>query len=188
MQPRLREHGRQPDRANPPTSTAKEDEYSIRPTSPEEVKAIIKSFQSNKTPGQHGITYRALKHALRKFVMHMTNICNATLRLRHFPSQWKQADVVMITKPGQPANWPQNYRPISLLPVMGKITDRIILTRLQEETDDLDVIPNCQFRFRRGHSTAHQMLRIVNQVKEDFNRQEYTGAVLLDVAKDFDKV
>ncbi|GJQ65424.1 hypothetical protein Trydic_g7532 [Trypoxylus dichotomus] len=120
-------------------------------------------------------------------MMHMTNICNAMLRLRHFPSQWKQ-DVVMIPKPGQPHNWPQNYRHISLLPVMGKIADRIILTRLQEETDDLDVIPNCQFRFCRGHSTAHQVLRIVEQIKEGFNRREYTGAVFLDVAKTLDKI
>ncbi|GJQ87474.1 hypothetical protein Trydic_g23136 [Trypoxylus dichotomus] len=39
------------------------------------------------------------------------------LRLRYFPSLWKQADVVMSLKPGQSANWPQNYRPISLFPV-----------------------------------------------------------------------
>ncbi|GJQ79092.1 hypothetical protein Trydic_g5348 [Trypoxylus dichotomus] len=125
--------------------TAEEDKESIRPTSPEEVKAIVKSFRSNRAPGPDGITYRALKHAPRKFVMHMTNICNAMLRLRHFPSQWKQAGVAMIRKPGQPPHWPQNYRPISLLPVTGNIADRIILTRLREETDDFDVIPNCHF-------------------------------------------
>ncbi|GJQ79294.1 hypothetical protein Trydic_g16162 [Trypoxylus dichotomus] len=110
------------------------------------------------------------------------------LRLRHFPSQWKLADVAMIRKPGQSHNWPQNYRPISLLPVMSKIADRIILARLREETDDLDVIPGCQFGFRREHSTTHQVLRLVEHIKEGFNRRECTGAVFLDVAKAFDKV
>ncbi|GJQ76809.1 hypothetical protein Trydic_g15017 [Trypoxylus dichotomus] len=126
-------------------------------TSPEKVKAI-KAFRSNKTPGPHGITYSALKHAPRKFVLHMTNICNVMLRLRHFPFQWKQADVDMISKPGQFANWSQNYRPISPSPGDG------------------------------GHSTSHQMLRIVEQIKEGFNLREYTGAIFLDIAKAFDKV
>ncbi|GJQ69537.1 hypothetical protein Trydic_g14098 [Trypoxylus dichotomus] len=157
--------------------TAEEnDEEPLRPTSPEEVKAIVKSFRPTKATGPDGITYRALKHAAKKFVMHMTNICNAMLRLRHFPSQWKLAGASMIPKPGQSHNWPQNYRPISLLPVMSKIADRIILTRLREETDDLDVIPGCQFGFRREHSTTHQVLRLVEHIKEGH------------VAKAFDKV
>ncbi|GJQ79296.1 hypothetical protein Trydic_g16164 [Trypoxylus dichotomus] len=58
--------------------TAEEDdEEPIRPTSPKEVKAIVKSFRPTKAPGPDGVTYRALKHAPKKFVMHMTNICNA---------------------------------------------------------------------------------------------------------------
>ncbi|GJQ73174.1 hypothetical protein Trydic_g1798 [Trypoxylus dichotomus] len=73
--------------------------------------------------------------------------------------------------PGQPTNWPQNYRSISLLSVMSKIADRIILKRLREETDDFDIIPICQFRFRKEHNNTHQVLR----------------AVFLD-AKAFDKV
>ncbi|GJQ66730.1 hypothetical protein Trydic_g15860 [Trypoxylus dichotomus] len=71
---------------------------------------------------------------------------------------------------------------------MGKIADRIILIRLQEETDDLDVIPNCQFGFCRGNSTTHQVLRIVEQIKEGFNLRKYTGTVFLHVAKVFEKV
>ncbi|GJQ65617.1 hypothetical protein Trydic_g7711 [Trypoxylus dichotomus] len=71
---------------------------------------------------------------------------------------------------------------------MGKIADGIIRTRLQQETDDLDVIPNCQFAFHRGHSTTQQVMRIVEQTKEGFNLRKYTGAVFLDVAKAFDKV
>ncbi|GJQ88060.1 hypothetical protein Trydic_g12981 [Trypoxylus dichotomus] len=71
---------------------------------------------------------------------------------------------------------------------MSKIADRIILRRLQEETDDLYVISNYLFGFRRGHSTTHQMLRIVEQIKGGFNLREYTGAVFLDVAEAFDKV
>ncbi|GJQ72893.1 hypothetical protein Trydic_g1540 [Trypoxylus dichotomus] len=54
--------------------------------------------------------------------------------------------------------------------------------------DDLDFIPGCQFVFRREHSTTHQVLRLVEHIKEGFNRWECTGAVFLDVAKAFGKV
>ncbi|GJQ65017.1 hypothetical protein Trydic_g23195 [Trypoxylus dichotomus] len=65
--------------------TAEEDEEPIRPSSPEEVKAIVKSFRPNKAPGPDGIALSSMP---------------PSLRLRHFPSQWKQADVAMIPKPG----------------------------------------------------------------------------------------
>ncbi|GJQ65886.1 hypothetical protein Trydic_g3987 [Trypoxylus dichotomus] len=58
-------------------------------TSPEEMNAVIKAFRSSKASGPDGITYRALKHAPWKFIMHMTEICNTMFRLRHFLSQWK---------------------------------------------------------------------------------------------------
>ncbi|GJQ70698.1 hypothetical protein Trydic_g632 [Trypoxylus dichotomus] len=83
---------------------SEEDEDPLRPTSPEEMKAIIKAFRYNTAPRPDDITYRTLKHARSKFVMHLTNICNAMLRLQYFPSQWKQANVAMIPKPGQPPN------------------------------------------------------------------------------------
>ncbi|GJQ75498.1 hypothetical protein Trydic_g17585 [Trypoxylus dichotomus] len=168
---------------------AEEDEEEpLPPASPEEIRAIIRAFRTNKAPGSEGITNSALKHAPKKFVMHMTNICNAMLRLRHFPTNWKLADVAMIPKPGQAANWPQNYRPISLLPVMGKIAERIILRRLKDEVEDLEIIPDSQFGFRSEHNTTLQVLRVVEHIKQGFNLKEYTGAVFLDVAKAFDKV
>ncbi|GJQ79544.1 hypothetical protein Trydic_g16391 [Trypoxylus dichotomus] len=85
------------------------------------------SFRPTKAPGPDGVTYRALKHAPKKFVMHITNICNAMLRLRHFPSQWKLADVAMIarTVPQLAAELPAHQSSS----VMSKIADQIILER-----------------------------------------------------------
>ncbi|GJQ65690.1 hypothetical protein Trydic_g7776 [Trypoxylus dichotomus] len=62
------------------------------------------------------------------------------------------------------------------------------IQKAQEETDDFDIIPSCQFGFRREHSTIHQVSRIVKQIKEGFNVREYAGTVFLDVAKGLDKV
>ena len=124
----------------------------------------------------------------KKGVAHIVAIANAALRLRHFPHQWKKADVVKIPKPGKNPTFPQNYRPISLLPTLGKLFERIVHARLQEEVDELGVVPETQFGFRPRHSTTHQALRVVEHVTERFNHKEATGAVFLDISKAFDSV
>ncbi|GJQ65051.1 hypothetical protein Trydic_g7204 [Trypoxylus dichotomus] len=120
MQPRLRERGRQPYRATLLKSA--KNPHSRGRRRPDATnfsgRGESLSFRSDKAPVPDGITYYALERAPRKFVIHMTNICNACATTHLNGS---------------------------------KIADRIIFTRLQEETDDFDVIPNCQFGFRRGH-------------------------------------
>lgn len=160
----------------------------IRPTNPAEVKKLIQRTNPKKAPGPDGISNRALKEFPVRAVAALTNIINAVLRLRHFPSTWKIADVVMIKKPGQSGTFPQNYRPISLLPTMGKICEQTILDRLNFAVEEKNVLPNEQFGFRARHSTVHQVLRIVEFATEGFNVKESTGAVFLDVSKAFDKV
>lgn len=163
-------------------------EDQLTPVTPEEVKATLKTFRPRKAPGNDGISYQALKNLPRKGISAMTNIYNAMLRLRHFPTQWKCADVIMIKKPNQAATRTENYRPISLLPVLGKTAEKIILQRLSDQVEELRIIPDAQFGFRREHDTTLQILRLVEHIKTGFNQSEYTGAVCLDVSKAFDKV
>lgn len=56
------------------------------------------------------------------------------MQLYVFPWQWKYADVVVLQKPGKAATFPQNYKAISLLPIMGKIVERVILTKLKNKS------------------------------------------------------
>lgn len=73
----------------------------------------------------------------------------------------------------------QNYRAISLLPILGKLTQMVILIRLQEQTKKLNLIPNEQFGFRKRDSPANQVFLLVEQVRGRFNKKESTGAILL---------
>jgi len=62
------------------------------------------------------------------------------------PKEWKQADVIAILKPGKSEDNPKNYRPISLLSVMHKLMERIILKRIEPLIEN--VIPTFQAGFR----------------------------------------
>ena len=60
----------------------------------------------------------------------LTAVMNACLKLKYVPSLWKVAEVIMINKPGKPPNEVTSYRPISLLPVMSKLLEKLFLKQL----------------------------------------------------------
>ena len=93
----------------------------IKPVSPNEVQVEINKLNNNKTPGYEGISGRVAKHLPKKAIIFLTLIYNSALRLNHFPSQWKCAQIVMVNKPNKPENIVTSYRPISLLVIFSKI-------------------------------------------------------------------
>ena len=104
-----------------------------------------------------------VKNSSRKCLVALTYILNACLMLSYFPDNWKKAVVVPIRKPHKPGDEVTSYWPISLLSILGKIYERILLTRVNEHLEATPIIPNTQFGFRAGHSTAHQVLPGINQ-------------------------
>ena len=120
--------------------------------------------------------------------MQLTYIINAILRLQHWPSQWKSAVVVPILKPNKNAKLAGSYRPISLLSAISKLVEKVVLIRLNAAQDELHIDDECQFGFRKGRSTVQQVVRIVNDVKVQYNLGKNTTMVLLDIEKAFDTV
>ncbi|KAH0814139.1 hypothetical protein GEV33_008652 [Tenebrio molitor] len=126
-------------------------ETSTTPTSPAEVRKIIGSLKVKKAPGPDNIPNKALKLLPDRVVVALTTIINASLRLCHFPSRWKKANVIFIPKPGKDPKFPQNHRPISLLSSIGKVLEKVILTRLvRSGTAGLftsSTLPACHWRW-----------------------------------------
>ena len=94
----------------------------------------------------------------------------------------------MIPKPGKPPHEAASYRPISLLPVMSKLFEKLLIKRLKPVIERKNLIPNHQFGFRSKHSTIDQVHRITNIVENALEEKKVCSAVFLDVAQAFDKV
>jgi retron-type reverse transcriptase len=163
-------------------------EISTTPTSPAEVRKIIGSLKVKKAPGPDNIPNKALKLLPDRVVVALTTIINASLRLCHFPSRWKKANVIFIPKPGKDPKFPQNHRPISLLSSIGKVLEKVILTRLVRVTNEKQILPDEQFGFRPQHSTSDQILHVTEFIAKSNGQRHSTGAIFLDVAKAFDTV
>lgn len=94
----------------------------------------------------------------------------------------------MLPKRWESGKFTQNYRPISMLPVMINIVENIITVRIKQLIEELGVLPDKQFGFRYQYSTEHQIVRLVDYATGGLNRKLTTEAILLDVAKAFDRV
>ena len=152
-----------------------------------ETKNMIKTLSLNKAPGFDLITSEILNQIPNNVLQCIQNIINACFTLKYVPSYWKVAEVIMIAKPGKPPNEITSYRPISLLPVLSKLLEKLFLQRIMPIVQK-KLIPNHQFGFREGHSTIDQVHRITDTIETAFEEKKICSAVFLDVSQAFDKV
>jgi len=104
------------------------------------------------------------------------------------PSIWKHAQIILIHKPGKPPENSSSYRPISLLSVIGKLFEKILLKRITKIATVNKIIPDFQFGFKSKHSTIHQLHRVVDQISSAFESKQICIGIFLDIAQAFDRV
>ncbi|GFW76671.1 probable RNA-directed DNA polymerase from transposon X-element [Trichonephila clavipes] len=160
----------------------------LPPPMPSEILNFIKNAKVKRAPGREGITNKMLQNLTLPVIFQLTNLISNIFITGHFPDHWKTASVIPILKPGKPRCSPDSYRPISLLPVLSKITEKLILTRLNSHLNENNILISQQHGFRPRLSTSHQLLRVVEYIKTGFKDKKYTGAIFLDIQKAFDRV
>lgn len=157
-------------------------------TSPSEVKFLISKLKEKKSPGYDLITNKILKNLPKKTIILITYIFNSMLRISYIPLIWKLSTIIVIPKPNKPKNVVTSYRPISLLPTLAKLFEKIIRLRIRPILQTFNIIPHSQFGFRTNHSTVHQIHRLTDQISSSFEKKQYCPGVFLDVAQAFDRV
>lgn len=153
-----------------------------------EMSLILKELKPSKSPGLDDVSNRLLKNLPMKGIQKLVDIFNACLKLGYFPNEFKKAKVIPIAKPGKNVKLPSSYRPISLLSNIGKILEKLLLSRIQQHTETNNIIPEEQFGFRKQHSTTHQTKRISSMIKKNKRLRLSTGLILFDIEKAFDSV
>ena len=164
-------------------------EQPIPHVTPKEVKKEIKNnIKTNKAPGFDLINGEMLKQLPKKAILKLTHLFNSAIRQRYVPRLWKCAEVIMIQKPGKDAHDVKGYRPISLLPVVSKLFEKLILKRLKPIIEEHNLIPSHQFGFRNKHSTLDQVHRIIDKIEKSLEEKKICATVFLDVEQAFDRV
>ena len=160
--------------------------YSVRfPT--EDILQIIKNLHSNKAHGHDEISIRMLKICGSSVCRPLQIIYKSCLDRGKFPQEWKKANVVPVHKKND-KQLVKNYRPISLLPICGKIFERILYNSLFNFLYQNDLVSPAQSGFKPGDSCIDQLLSITHKIYHSMDEGYDIRGVFLDILKSFDKV
>ncbi len=88
----------------------------------------------------------------------------------------------------KPTEDPSSYHPISLLSVIAKVFERVVLSRIQTTIISKKLLPDIQFGFRSKHATTEQIHRVVHSISQALENKEYAPTAFLNVSSAFDKV
>ena len=159
-------------------------------TSCYEIGPIIKSMKSaSKSPCGLPSTFIKICHEQSGSVItkHIADLLNKVFSTGIFPQMWKMAHVTPIHKSGNKSD-KANYRPISILSTLSKITESVIHRRFLRHLLSNQIITKMQAAYIPADSTAQQLIHLIHSIKTSMASKNIAHAVFLDVSKAFDAV
>ena len=159
----------------------------LEPCSPFELATIISNLKSSKASGPNSIATNLLIEFSEHLITPLSSIINMSLSEGIFPSLNKEGEVCPIHKKGDKTKC-ENYRPISLLPNLSKIFERVMYTRLDAFLNSSKILYKFQFGFRKAYSTNHALLSIIEQIRNSLDKNMFSCGVFIDLEKAFDTV
>ncbi len=151
------------------------------------VVRLLNGLSNGKAAGLDKISGKILKAAASTIAPSLIHIFNNGLISNCFPYEWKMARLVPIHKKCL-RNLTENYRPISILPAISKIMERIMYDQIYQYLTNNSLLSEHQFGFRKYHSTASALLDSTNSWYVNMDRKMFNLVVLLDLKKAFDTI
>ena len=121
-----------------------------------ELLKLLHDIDNTKSSAIRFISSKVLKDALITLIDQFKFILNLSFSTGTFPSSWKKAQITPLPKEGD-LTCCNNYRPISLLPLSGKIAERIVHSRLKKYLEDNNILNRNQGGFRKNNSTINSV-------------------------------
>ena len=109
-----------------------------------------------------------MKDAFLCLVPQLVYLFNLSFTIGNFPDTWKRATIIPLYKGGDKTDV-SNYRPVSLLPLPGKLIEKIVHCRMTEFFNRHKVITDSQGGFRKGFSTASSIADLTGMLFENTN-------------------
>lgn len=164
------------------------DFSSFRSLTVEDVRKLI-SESVNKQSCLDPLPTWLLKQCADILTPYITVMFNASLSTGNVPSLFRNAVVTpLIKKQGLDTDMPQNYRPVSSLPVLSKLLERAVFCQLQAHVDACKLLPPQQSAYRRGHSTETALVKVYSDLVQALDEGHQAVLALLDMTAAFDTV
>ena len=153
-----------------------------------EVLKLLNNLDVNKSTGSDNLPTKIIKLTAIIILEPLCRLFNKSLRMGLFPLTWKEATVTPIFKNKGSASDPENYRPISLLPCLSKILEKIVFNRIYEHSITHHLLTEKQSGYRPHHCTQLQLMYLTHNLYKSLDGGRDMTAVFLDISKYFDKI
>ena len=168
----------------PPVTHSKLHGFAI---TSQEVRRQLKALDVTKAVGPDKISPHVLVKCADLLAAPLAVLFQECLVQNKWPKIWKRANVVAIHKKNRKTS-PQNYRPISLLSILAKIFERILVKNITKFFDTHHLISNRQFGFRSKRSVSDLLLQLTTTWRKSLDTGKDTCVIALDIAGAFDRV
>lgn len=162
------------------------DTFNPAPANANEVEGIISALE-DKPSNINNIPIFIIKKVSHLISPIICDIFNSSLTHGHFPTDLKHARVIPLYK-AKSNKEKNNFRPISILPLLSKLIEKLMKNRAVQFINDSNILYNYQFGFREGRNTSDAVLHYVDECVTALDNKSFTISVFLDFSKAFDTV
>ena len=155
--------------------------------SEDDIAKILQNLDPNKAHGHDQFSIHISKMCGKTICEPLESIFCEYLNTGLFPLEWKKANLVPVYKKGN-KQCLKNYRPVSLLPICGKIFEKLIFNEIFKLFNENNLISPKQSGFKPGDSCINQLISITHEIYESLDAGLEVRSVFLDISKAFDKV
>ncbi|KAL9985372.1 hypothetical protein ACROYT_G007767 [Oculina patagonica] len=157
--------------------------FSFKPTNYHTVKAVLDNIKPNKAQGYDLIPPRAVKASSRSIAMPFCKLINTIISRSQVPHTWKHGQITPLHKKDSVLD-KKNFRPVTVLPVFGKVFERLIHMQMTEHFEP--IFHDSVFAYRKYHGCPPALLTLTEHWKEELDKRNAIAAIAIDLSKAFD--
>lgn len=158
------------------------------PITPNEVLRTINKLDASKACGPDKLPAKLIKMSAAYIAEPLSKLLNKSVQEGRYPTQWKKATVKPIFKgKGSPSD-PKSHRPISLLPCLSKIFEKLMFTRIYSHLNNHSLLTPKQSGYRPGHNTEIQLAYLTDRLYRSLDSENDYTIIYLDISRYFEKI
>ena len=159
--------------------------FSFTNVNSNDIKKIIDKLKNKSTSGHDCLSNKLLKAIKDEISEPLSILVNQSLNTGIFPDELKLAKVIPVHKKGDTHLF-NNYRPISILPSVSKVFERVVHDQIHKHFQESKLYYNSQYGFRTKHSTELATLELLDRIIKSLDNYESPINIYLDLSKAFD--
>jgi hypothetical protein len=161
--------------------------FYTKPVSDEDLNKIIMSFANKYSVGYDEIPITVIKRVRQCLIKPLAHVINSSLVSGIFPDKLKISRIITVFKKGEETD-PVNYRPLSILPTISKIFERVMYLQLIDYLETNELLDKEQHGFRVGKSVVTAGINFIEALVDAIDKGNNAVGIFMDLSKAFDSV